>query len=365
MEEIFCFYCGLGNSGQLGPCGSRLERMSKLSDMLKIFRRNYSDVVGVDVGASGTKVVRLKRIRGVITVMAADILPAVVLPEAEETVIAPLVLSKALKGRYAALAVSKAGGVVKLLSFPAHAGKSTDDHVHELMGLGDATQYRLGYELITESRTETRVLAAALPDESARRLCQLFPAGVPAPCSIEIAGLASLTAFSHACSDDDGPDGRVVVDFGEGVTLVAFFNKNTMGLVRKFDFGASAILKRLQDSLGVEREVALGILNDGSFDVTKIVHQAMESFLQQLIISWDFVERRENIRIGKLYVCGGGVGIPLWAQEMEQATGQVPVKWDPFKGLAVQPGAMPEDFKGQEPRFAAAVGAALAVLKVG
>jgi Tfp pilus assembly PilM family ATPase len=106
-------------------------------------------------------------------------------------------------------------------------------------------------------------------------------------------------------------------------------------------------------------------LTDGSFDVTKVVHQAMEPFLQQLTISWDFVERRENTHVGKLYVCGGGAGMRLWSQELETATGLAPAKWDPFEGLVVLPGAIPDGFKGQEPRFSAAVGAALSMMKIG
>lgn len=293
--------------------------MRKLSDIITVFRRNYSDVLGVDIGATGTKVVRLKQIRGVPTVVAVDILPALVLPDAEDTPVIPLQLPKVLKARYAAVAVSKAGGIVKLLTFPAHAGKSNDEHVHDLMGLGDDSHYRLGYEVILENRAEVRVLASAIPDGDARKVCELFSVGLPAPCSLEISGLASLTTYDHARGSDNTDACSVLVDFGSSVTLVAFYNKKTLVLVRKFDFGASSILKKLQESLGVDQDVALGILNDGSFDVTKVVHQAMEPFVQQLIISLDFVERRENARIDKLYVCGGGVGIQLWVQEMESA----------------------------------------------
>ncbi|MEI8140328.1 MAG: pilus assembly protein PilM [bacterium] len=292
------------------------------------------------------------------------ILPAISLQDSGESSGLNLQIPKALRAPYAAIAVSKGGGIVKLLTFPAHTGKSNDDHVLELMGLGEDV-YRLGYECIFENRNEVRVLASALPDTVARKICRLFSVGLPAPCSIEISGLASLTAFGHARGNANEVDCSVVVDFGAEVTLVAFFNKGILSLVRKFDFGTTHILKQLQKSLGVDQDVALGILNDGSFDVTKVVHNAMEPFLQQLIISWDFVERRENAHISKFYVCGGGVGIQLWVQELELATGQVPVKWDPFAGLPVYPKSIPDELKGQESRFASAVGAALAMMKVG
>jgi len=339
--------------------------MRKLTDIITIFRRDYSDVLGLDIGASGTKAVRVKRIRNVPTVVAVDILPAISLPEMEGVQVIPLQIPKAFKARYAAVTVSKGGAMVKLLTFPAHSGKTNNDHVLELMGLGTDACYRLGYEVIFENRTEVRALASALPDSVAKKICQLFPLGIPAPCSIEMSGLASLTAYHHVCGGENSESNCVVIDFGAAVTLVAFINKNSLVLVRKFDFGTTQILKKMQDNLGVDQEVALGILNDGSFDVTKVVHQAMEGFLQQLTISWDFVERRENLRIEKLYVCGGGAGLHLWAQEVESATGQAPTRLNPFDGLAILPGAIPDQLNGQEPRFSAAIGAALAMLKVG
>jgi len=338
--------------------------MRKLSDIITVFRRNYSDILGLDIGSSGTKAVRLKQVHGVPTVVAVDILPVISPPESEQEPVVPIQIPKALKARYVAMAVSKGGGIVKLLTFPAHTGKTNNEHVNELMGLGSEI-YRLGYEVISENRTEVRVLASALPDGVAQKLCQLFPLGSPAPCSLELSGLASLTAYYRAFAGESPADCSVLVDVGASATLVAFLSKKSLSLVRKFDFGTANILKKLQDSLGVDADVALGILNDGSFDVSKVVHQAMEGFLQQLIISWDFVERRESAHIGKLHVCGGGVGMSLWMKEMETATGLIPIKLDPFEGLAMQPGAMPDQFKGQESRFSAALGAALAMLKAG
>jgi Tfp pilus assembly PilM family ATPase len=337
--------------------------MTKLSELLKVFKRNYSDVLGVDVGASATKVVRIKRLNESPTVVAADILPTISLLSPVPVPSFSSQLPKGMKSRYVALATSGSSSIIKLLTFPPHAEKTTDDHVNELMGLGNSSDYRVGYEPVMETRVETRVLAVALPDATARALCGLFPEGIPAPCSVEISGLASLTAYQKGPGALHREDCVAMIDFGAAVTLVSFFFKGSLVLIRKFDFGANNILKKLQDNLGVDQEVAAGILNDGSFDVSRIVHQAMDHFLQQLVIAWDYVERRENTRIGKLYVTGGGVSLRLWVQEVESSTGQAPVLWNPFEGMVVQTGVFPDRLKGQEGRFSAAVGAALGMLR--
>lgn len=336
--------------------------MNKAGNLAKLWHRDYLDVLGLDLGGSGIKAVRMKMIKRQVFVTAVEVLPGVKMPPEEGAVLAPLAIPRSLKARHVALASSGGGTQVKLLSFPAHSEKTVDAHILELMGLGDHSQYRIAYEPLVESRVEVRVLAVAFPDTIGRSLCRLFPLGTPAPCSIEASGLASMTAFSKGPGTKLAEGCVAAIDFGMNTTLVAFYNKGIMVLVRKFDFGAANVLRKLQENLGVDQEVAMGILSDGSFDVSRVVHAAMEPFLQQLVISWDFVERRENVHIKDLYACGGGVGVGLWGQEIEAATGQRPVVWNPFEGVTVQPGAYSDSLKGQESRFAGAIGAAWSML---
>lgn len=332
--------------------------MKNIQALLKFFQADRKDVLGLDFGASGTKVVRLKTTEEKTSLLAADILPPVSAAGGSASITVP----RPLQARYAAIATSTPGAVVKLLTLPLHSDKPTDVHVNELMGLGDSTDFRVGYEHVFDSRTERRVLAVALPDASARAFCHLFPTGIPAPCSIEVAGLATMTAFARGPGANHKSDTVAALDFGATTTYVAFFNKGVMSLIRKFDFGSIQILKKLQESLGVEEEVAFGILYDQSFDVSKILRQTMEPFLQQMTISWDFVERRENSAISHFYVCGGLTAMKSWQDEVKETTGHEPATWNPFASLDVQPSAIPSRLIGQESRFAAAIGAAYGVM---
>lgn len=336
--------------------------MNNAGALGKIWCRDYTDVLGLDVGGSGLKAVRMKLVNQQIVVLAADILPVIPLSLEEGDDVVPLNIPKPLKARHVAFAVASGGNQIKLLSFPTHSEKTVEAHVVELMGISDRSQYRIAYESLTETRTEVRVLAVAIPEMVGRKLCRLCPEGTPAPCSIESAGLASMTAFEKGPGLNHGEDCVAAIDFGMNGAVVSFYNRGALVLVRKLEFGAVNILRKLQDNLGVEQDVAMGILNDGSFDVSRVVHAAIEPFLQQLVISWDFVERRENVHIQHLYACGGGARLGLWAQELEAATGKKPVLWNPFDDLSVQPGAFPQRLKGQESRFTAAIGAARAIL---
>jgi Tfp pilus assembly PilM family ATPase len=335
--------------------------MKNISDYLKRFQRAPSDVLGLDVAGSGMKAVRLKRAGGIVSVMSADILPCLPTQESGSSSSVPLVLPKPLRARYLAMTTSEPGAIVKMLTMPAHAEKSMDVYVNELMGLTANSEYRLSYEQVAANRVEAKVLAVGMPIQTIEFLCGLCPSGHPVPCSIEVSGLASMTAFMRGPGKNHSDDCVAVIDFGARTTLVAFYHKGALVMIRKFDMGAANILKKLQDNLGVDSDVALGILNDGSFDISRIVHQAMESLLQQLTISWDFVERREGARIVRLYACGGGTS-GCWAREVQASTGQEPVLWNPFEGLNVA-AEVQAKWKGQESRFSAAIGAALGVME--
>jgi Tfp pilus assembly PilM family ATPase len=334
--------------------------MKKISELLKVFQRGYNDVLGIDLAGSCTKAVRLKNINGTLTIVAADILPKITLAAAPSTP-PPFQVPRPLQGRYVAMATSAPGAIAKLLTLPAHSDKSMDAHVNELMGISADSDYRVGYESIAENRSEIRILAAGFPDATARMLCQLFPAGIPAPCSIEIAGLAGMTAFTRGPGATHKSETVAAIDFGATSSYVAFFNKGILALIRKFDLGSDIILRKLQGSLGVDEEVALGILNDGSFDISHILRETMEGFLQQLTISWDFVERRENNPIARLYVTGGMSNLSSWSREIQGVTGKEPAIWNPLSIIPSLPNASPDRLKGQESRFAAAIGAAIAV----
>lgn len=337
--------------------------MKTFGDIIKSFQRTYTDVLGLDVASSCTKAVRIKKIDGVPTLVAADILPRITIPTSPTIAPEALSLPRNLQGRYVAIASSAPGAIVKLLTMPVHSDKSTDAHLNELMGLSEDSDVRVGYEMISENRSERKLLAAGIPDPVAASLCTLFPSGIPAPCSIEIAGLASMTAFMHGPGANHKNDAIAVIDFGATSSYVAFFNKGVMTLIRKFDLGSESILKKLQSSLGVDEEIALGILNDGSFDISQILSQTMESFLQQLTISWDFVERRENNQISHLYVSGGMSSLKSWSTQVQASTDKEPLQWNPISILNSEPGALPDRYKGQESRFSAAIGAAVAIME--
>jgi Tfp pilus assembly PilM family ATPase len=191
----------------------------------------------------------------------------------------------------------------------------------------------------------------------------LLPSGLPAPYSLELSGLASITTFMHGPGKQHTGEAVGVIDFGANTTVFVLLNKNVVALIRRFDMGTNAILEKVQKSLGIDRETAQGIIADGAFDISQAVGEVMEPLVKQLVVSRDFVERRENCHVGKIYVSGGLIVSRDSLDEMTSAMGVEIAFWNPFDGLEVAPDAIPDNLSGQEWRFSAAIGAGLATFE--
>lgn len=343
--------------------------LDKLKPLLAKLKRKPVDVLGLDAGHSGIKAVRMRLVDKQPTVVAVDILPAIPIPVAGAEGypdIQPLVLPKNLVAKYAALVVPGRGAVVKLLTFPAAAAGAADVETKIVEGLGieKPEEYRIGYKMLKEvsPKSESRSLVAALPEVEASYAAKLLPSGTPAPYSLEIAGLASMTAFLSGPAQAHAEEAVGMIEFGANVSYFAIVNKTVPVLLRKFDFGSSLILEMVQQSLGIDQATAEGILTDGSFDISQQISDVLENFIKQVVVSRDFVERREGCRITRVFASGGVTRSRDWTQEVKSAVGHEVEQWNPFDCVKVADGAIPEHLKGQEARFAAAVGAGLGVI---
>lgn len=322
--------------------------------------------MGIDVSTTAIKAVRMRRSGTDVTISALSILPP---PEAasagQEPGLKPIRLTKALRANYAAVALSSPGSLIKLLSFPGAFDQQAESEIESHMGIEKGSPYRIGYKVLSlgHGRSESKVLAVAMPEDQARVAIQLFPSGTPAPCSIENSGLAAVTAFLHAAGIRDSKEATGVMDFGARQTVFAIFSGENLVLVRRFDFGTEQVFEKVRQALGVDAQTAEQIILQGSFDISQPLGEVMQPFIKQLVVSRDFVERRENCHVRRVLVSGGGGMCKPCLAELKSALEADAEAWDPLKAFPIAAGAADEASLQQGSRFAAAIGAALAAME--
>jgi type IV pilus assembly protein PilM len=339
--------------------------MKSALEIIDRFKRGPRDIVGIDIGTTATKVVRIRTTGSETTLIGAAILPVVELSSylnGEE--VPSLIVPPKLKARSVAIACTAQSAVVKLLSFPGAFDDSNAGKLVRNLGLDDPDRFRIGFKVVTEGqgRQESRILTVAIPEVEAAIPVKLFPSGIPAPNSIEVSGLASMSAFLKTATEhSDG--GLGVIEFGATTSTYALFNRGVLALVRRFSFGSNMLLEKVAQSLGVDVETAQGIVSDGSFDISAAVSDVMQPLIKQLMVSRDFVERRENCHITQMYVSGGLANSHDSLNSLRQAMDLEVHFWNPFDGLTVAEDAIGSELTGREWQFSAAIGACLATFE--
>lgn len=321
-------------------------------------RRVPTELLGLDLGTSGIKVVRLRRTNTGVSLVAAELLPPLD-PAATQLALPPKLLTN-----YAAVTCAGPQDVVRLVSLPGvgENDAALGTRLQETVKVESAQRLAFRPLRTLPGKRETHVLTVAVPEATVSSLLARLARGAPAALSLEHAGLAAMTAFYHGPGRELGDEAVCLVEAGARTTFAAFINKGAPVLVRTLELGGDQLVAALQAQWGLDRETALGTLGQGAtIDISQPLHDLAAPFLRQLSISRDFVERQENCRVARVYLSGGLGQVRQWTQEVQTTLGVPAVAWDPFGALMAA--VLPAALNGQRGRFAAAIGAALAAFE--
>lgn len=318
-------------------------------------QRQLSNLLGLDFASSGIKAVRLKKVKEQITLTAADILPAIGFNASERPEI-----PKSLSAYYAALCATTDDATLRVFSHVLQDEENLQEVVRSNLSLPEES--RVGGMILSrgKGKRESSILGVAVPEKTVQYFLSLFASGAPAPHSLELSGLAAFSAFFYNFGEQTAGKTICLIETGARFTYAAFFYQNQLQIINRFDVGGAGLQKQIQKSLGVDAEMASTILAGGSVDVAAPVRQALAPLIKQLAVYREFVERQNKSVLDGVYLSGGEAASPYWQSAIEGVLGLAPVVWNPFEKLDIAPDAFPEKFIGQESRFAAAVGTALA-----
>jgi len=314
-----------------------------------------ANLLALDFATTGIKAVRLKKGKDQIVLTAAGILPNTDDPDQKPG------FPKSLTAYYAALCATMDGAIVRVFNQTLpDENENLEEIVRENLSAGD--EYRTGGRVLlrAKGKRDSSILGVAVPEKTVQKYLSLFAEGAPAPHSLELSGLSAFTAFLYNCGEQSINQTVCLIETGARFTYAAFLHRNQLQIVNRFDVGSDALQRQIQLSLGVDEEMAASILSEGSVDVASSIRQVLNPFTRQLSIYREFVERQNKSSLSGVYISGGQASSACWQTAIKDVLGFIPQVWDPFEKIEIPEGVYPEELKGQEPRFAAAVGAALA-----
>lgn len=328
-----------------------------VSTLLKREKKGYSDLVGIDFSPAATLVVRLKKTRSAISLVGLEQLPGVDLADDQAT----FHLEKHLAANYGCLTYSGENTVLRAVAAPLAEGEAglSESALQDLLNIGD--EFRVSAKLLQRGRgrQDSTFLAAAIPEKDTEAILRFFEVGAPAALALEVAGLSYITAFLYTRGAECQEESVCLIDSGEECSYFAFLQKGEVALVGKYVFGARQLRSKVMSDLGVDEELAMGILADQSINVSATIMEVMSPFMKQLSISKDFVERRFGSKITKVYVSGETGQLSTWVEVVEQMLHAKVIRWSPFENIEYDSELFDDTLRGNESRYVAAVGAAL------
>lgn len=314
-------------------------------------RKNLPSVLGVDFGSTGIRAVKVRMSAGKMQVSYAWSSP-----DPDMSIFS---LHAGLAARAVALATSQSGETAKLLTIPRPKDKLKDVPFAELLGISDPNSFRIALEIEESTATETNALVAAIPETTAVAALRPFARGFPSPQSLEVSGLAALNGIvlGHGLKEVES---AILLDLGAETATVAITQHDKLAFMRQFRIGANTIMRKLGESLSMDAETAREVVGDGIIDASSQVRTVFDPLVRQIGLGRDFVSRRHNVRPSRLIATGGLFQTASWLQVLQQSLGVETETWNP---LAAASGSLSPEIVAQGCRFAAAAGAAMAVME--
>lgn len=245
-------------------------------------------------------------------------------------------------GRYASVIVNSRGSFVRLLNFSGQPGRSeaVAREVRQTLGVDD--EYDVRHRVVRRSEgkegknSEYAVLAAAIPRPEVEQLRGIVADAGLTPVSLipQGIGVANLAEISVDLMTNDKALGFLWV--GNSSSMLILYAGENLALARQFKTGFNALLETVMKDYGLDEETAAKFVASGSFDFSGNLSAAAKSWMHQVGISLDFIERRYGQRVEDLYVLSTAAGTPVLTSAFKEAVDRNIEVWDAVSKIGIE-----------------------------
>jgi Tfp pilus assembly PilM family ATPase len=320
--------------------------------------RKINEAVGIDLGNTSIKVVRVKKSGSTYSLIEADVLEPVDWADGEHKT---LHLDKKLQTTYAAICYAGLDSVIRYVDLPSKlSGRIMENRLRKQLGVNGDYQLKSAVAIQGRPGEDNKIIAVAVPHTDTERIRNIISGNRPSVISLEVAGLSALHTFENTAAVKSAKEAVCYIECGAEVTVVSFFVNGELSLARKFEYGGSELVARIQESLSVEHNEALSMIFDDATRLQASSENPMGPFLKQLTISRHYIERSEQCTIEKVFTSGGLCYSPYWLDQVQKTMDAEIEIWNPFENNGIT--SYPRGVKGVESMFAPALGSAMALL---
>ena len=344
------------------------------------------DIVGIDVGSSAVKIVRLRESRGTYHLENIGIMPLDPEMIVDNTImdstaivesIRNLLTAMKIKTKRVATSVSGHSVIIRKISLPVMSEAELEASIQweaEQYIPFDISEVNIDFQILgPDSRdpSQMNVMLVAAKKDFVDDYTTIFSeAGLePVVMDIDCFAVENMFDYNYGFVEDEVV---ALIDLGASATSVSVLRGETSIFTRDIQTGGNLLSEELQKRLGVSSEEAerakLGDRNIADVDpdsVDDILADAIENLVQEVQRSLDFFSATSSEdQVSKVYLTGGVSNSVKVREKLEERLGITAERVDPFRNVTINEKEFdPEYLDAIGPMFSVAAG--LAMRKVG
>lgn len=344
------------------------------------------DIVGIDVGSSAVKLVRLRESRGNYHLVNVGIMPLAPETIVDNTimdstaivdVIQNLMSGMKVKVKRVSTSVSGHSVIIRKIMLPLMTDAELESSI-----LWEAEQYipfdisevNIDFQIIGPDEKDPslmNVMLVAAKKDFVDDFVHIFAeAGLePVVMDIDCFAVENMFDFNYGWVDNEVV---ALIDLGASATSVNVLKGDVSVFTRDIQAGGNLLSEELQKRLGISSEEAerakLGDRNIADADpdsIDEVLRDAVENLVQEVQRSLDFfTATSSDDRITKVYLTGGVSRSAQVQETLESRLGIPTERVNPFRNLTINEKEFDAEYLDAiGPMFSVAVG--LAMRKVG
>ena len=344
------------------------------------------DIIGIDVGSSAVKIVRLRESRGTFHLVNVGIMPLdseTIVDSAimDSTVIVDsirnLLTAMKIKTKHVATSVSGHAVIIRKISLPIMTDAELEASIQweaEQYIPFDISEVNIDFQILGPDAKDPSLmnvmLVAAKKDFVGDYTSLFAEAGLePVVMDIDCFAVETMFDYNYGFVDDEVV---ALIDLGASATSVSVLKGDVSIFTRDIQTGGNLLSEELQKRLGISSEEAerakLGDRDIADVDpdsIDEIMADAIENLVQEVQRSLDFFSATSSEdRVTRIYLTGGVSNSVKVREALEERLGITAEKVDPFRNMTINEKEFDTEYLNAiGPMFSVAAG--LAMRKVG
>jgi len=344
------------------------------------------DIVGIDIGSSSVKIVRLRESRGTFHLENLGIMPLDAESIVDNTImdspaiidtISNLLGSMKVKTKKVATSISGHSVIIRKISLPVMTESELESSIQweaEQYIPFDISEVNIDFQILgpdSKDPSQMNVMLVAAKKDFVEDYTSVFSEAGLNPVVMDIDCFAVENMFDYNYGFVEG-EVVALIDLGANATSVNVLKGDTSVFTRDIQAGGNLLNEELQKRLSISSEeaerVKLGDCNIADVDpdsIDEILSDAVENLVQEVQRSLDFFTATSSEdKVSKVYLTGGVSGSEKVRSILEDHLGIASECVDPFRNITVNDKQFDEEYlKAIGPMFSVATG--LAMRKVG